>query len=276
MSGLTADTTTQNNVEVNITNEQTNAVSVTGSAGTDDQVTITGAITAFGTNGLTLSGVEKLGITDAVTLKSSTLTGQTIEITGASSDVVTISGTTGADTFTSANLTSGGNSSLLVDLAAGADTITLGAMSEAVDLDADAADTITGFTAGAAAADTLSVSAGATLIGSSSGGVDVVLTGASGAKGNTATHEVIGIVDETAADFSDVVAKIGAALTVAGDTTAANAATAIAIDNGTDTRIYLFSDDATNNTTVEESELTHIGTLKAVQVGDLNANDFIA
>ena len=39
LSGLTADTTTQNNVESTITAEQTNAVSVTGSAGTDDQVT---------------------------------------------------------------------------------------------------------------------------------------------------------------------------------------------------------------------------------------------
>jgi len=135
LAGLTADTTTQNNVAVDITLEQSNAVSVTGSAGTDDQVTITGARTEFGTNGLTLSGIEKLGISDNITLKAATLTGQTIEITGASTDVVTLSGTAGADTFTSANLTSGGHSVLTIDMGAAADTVTVAAMTETIALD---------------------------------------------------------------------------------------------------------------------------------------------
>ena len=122
----------------------------------------------------------------------------------------------------------------------------------------------------------------ATLIGTgTTGGVaatNVVYNGATaaGTKGDTAVSKVVVIADadKAASDWSNVVSKISGALTIAADTTAANAATVVLINNGTDTRVYLFSDDATSNTTAEATELTLMGTLSgiATNVGIVEGN----
>lgn len=60
---------------------------------------------------------------------------------------------------------------------------------------------------------------------------------------------------------------------MAGDTTAGNANTAVLISNGVDTRVDLFSDDATNTTTVESSDLTWVATLTGVLTTGFTENN---
>ncbi|HJV84316.1 MAG TPA: hypothetical protein VJ698_02485 [Noviherbaspirillum sp.] len=186
-------------------------------------------------------------------------------------DLSGITGTFGADITANkaGSIITGTINSDQITLGAGQDTVVFNPASQ------NGNDTIMSFAAGSGK-DILKVSPLATLIGSTSGGLDVKLDAASGGKGDTAAFEVIGIsaTDKASADWSNVVSKIGGALTIASDTTAGNAATVILIDNGTDTRIYLFNDDATANATVETTELTLVGTLSGVLVGALHATNF--
>jgi flagellin len=156
-----------------------------------------------------------------------------------------------------------------------ADQITLGAATDTVKFltaAGNGSDTILNFTKGATAGDVLNVSGLASLVGSGgTGGIastNAVYVGATtaGTKADTAVSKVavIGAADNASADWANVLTKIGGALTIAADTTAANANTVVLISNGTDTRVYLFSDDATSNTTVEAGEVTLVGTLSNV------------
>lgn len=155
------------------------------------------------------------------------------------------------------------------------DQINLGAGSDTINFltaSGNGSDTITGFTKGTTAGDVLNVSGLASLVGSgTAGGVastNLVYVGATNAvtKGDTAVSKVvvIGAADNAATDWNNVVSKISGALTISADTTAGNATTTVLISNGTDTRVYLFADDATSNTTVESTELTLVGTLSGV------------
>ena len=198
-------------------------------------------------------------------------------------DGATIVGSVGNDTITGsdfADIITGGNGADTITAGKGNDTINLASAAAASDtvkfsVAADNGhDTITGFSAGATATggDVLHVTDTATLVGNGGTGgtttkTDVIYVGASSTgtnKGDTAVSKVIAISDNAATDWSDVVAKMDGALTVAADATAGNANTIVLIDNGTDTRVYLFSDDATSNTTVEASELTLLATLTGV------------
>jgi len=111
-----------------------------------------------------------------------------------------------------------------------------------------------------------------------------ILTALSTAKIKTASAEyaagaaledalgVIAITDEAAEAWGDVDAKIEGALTVDG-TASNNATLVLLIDNGTDTRIYNYT-DATNGFDAGD-DLTLIGTVSGVEVDGFVAADFI-
>lgn len=237
------------------------------------------------TNDANLSGVENIVLySGGSTIWSSiNLAGQTeaFNIVGSDANNSVVGGA-GNDTISSGNsqdTIQGGGGDDQIDLSettAATDTVVFSAAAS------NGVDTISGFNKGASSGDVLKVTGLATLVGSgATGGVaatNAIYVGASsaGTKGNTAVSKVVVIAaaDNAAADWNDVVAKIGGALTVAGDTTAGNANTAVLISNGVDTRVYLFSDDATNNTTVESSELTWVATLTGVVTSGFTENNF--
>jgi len=104
-------------------------------------------------------------------------------------------------------------------------------------------------------------------------GTNIYTTGSTSL--DTVTNKVLGITNDATADWSDVVAKLDAAVTVAADTTPGNAATLMVISNGTDARIYTFVDDATENSTVDQTELAHTMTITGLSdVTNLVAADF--
>lgn len=198
-------------------------------------------------------------------------------------DGATIIGSAGKDTITGsdfADIITGGEGIDSITGGKGNDTINLTENVAAADTVVFSAaadnghDTIKGFDFTAGSLDVLKVTAlgGLDGTGGTTGTItksDVIYVGAkAGAttKGDTAVSKVIVIddADKAAADWSDVLVKLNGAVDVAGDATAANAATVLLINNGTDTRVYLFSDDATNNTTIEATELTLVGTLDGI------------
>jgi hypothetical protein len=136
LSGVTkaAASDTQTAVVIDIDAEVTNQLSVTGSKGSNDTVNIDGAVN-YATNGLTLSGVEKVIIDDAVSMDASTVSGQTIAFTGASTDVLSLGGSALADTITLTNLSDTAHVELLIDAGVGADTIAASAMVDTVEID---------------------------------------------------------------------------------------------------------------------------------------------
>jgi len=135
MSGVVADTANQSAVTIDIDNEVTNKVSVTGSKGSNDTVNIDGALD-YSAKGLVLSGVEKMTIDGSVTFDASTLSGQTITLASdndATNETVTLSGTAAADTITISSVTYAAvvdadeNPSVIIDGGALGDTITVAA-----------------------------------------------------------------------------------------------------------------------------------------------------
>ncbi|MEN9596106.1 MAG: hypothetical protein RL236_540, partial [Pseudomonadota bacterium] len=183
-------------------------------------------------------------------------------------DTIDASAATGTTAIT------GGSGNDIIKLGAATDTVIFTAAAS------NGADTINSFTVGLNN-DVLKVTALATLIGTGgTGGIaatnSIYVGAVSTAKGDTAVSKVvvIGAADNAAADWSTVVAKIGGALTVTADGTAANAATTVLISNGTDVRVYLFSDDGTSNATVETGELTLVGTVTAITAANLVESNF--
>ena len=279
----------------------TDILKVTGGTTVDvtvvESFTATAATTnAIASNGTTTGTILTLnqGVDIDMTLASvaiaangyfiKTATGGDYKLT----DGATIVGSVGDDTIIGsdfADIITGGNGADTITAGKGDDTINLASAAAASDtvkfsVAADNGhDTITGFSAGATATggDVLHVTDTATLVGSGTGtgttATDAIYVGASStAKGETAVSKVITISDNAATDWSDVVAKMNGALTIATDATAGNQNTIIAIDNGVDTNVYLFSDDAGTDATVEVAELTLLGTL----TGLADASTFVA
>lgn len=251
---------------------------LTGGLGTDTLVVSQTAI---------LGGIEvNLGATDQVvslngSSNAAVQTGfESVDLSAFSGFGAVVTGSTGANTIVGTALldqiTSGN----------GADTITGGAGADVIDLTettaasdtivfsaaaSNGSDTITGFLKGSTSGDVLNVAGLATLVGSGTAGgtaaINLVHVGAvSTGKTNTAVSKVsvIGATDNAAADWNNVVAKMEGALTIAADATAGNATTVVLISNGTDTRVYLFADDATSNATIEAGEVTLVATLTGV------------
>jgi hypothetical protein len=288
LDGIVADTTTQSAVIIDIDAESTNALTITGSKGNNDTINVDGAVD-FSAETITISAVEKLTIDNDVSFKAATLSGQTLSITGASTDVITLAGTAAADTVDTSNLTATANAVITIDGAAGADTITLGAMAETILHEgnaSDGVDTITGFTVGT---DFINIDS------------DLVSTdGGKGTDGNAdayATSAIIDLAADTAAADAGTDAIWWVAEELASTTTAsnavANAVTELAdgtdfsgnfvageggiiiMDNGSDTFLFEYKAAGTATTT-EAGDLTLIAVLDGLADGDtLTATEFV-
>lgn len=224
-------------------------VVLTGSA----QVDIDNSLTE-GKQALEIDASGLTGVLEMTTAAASPAGNTTVKAGGNNDTILTGDG---ADTIDAG----AGNDTITAGK--GDDTITTGSGSDIIVLGngtANGNDTIKDFST---SSDTFNNDA---LTGvKASGGANSVATGSSTTKGDTAAAAIIQVSDDAASDWNDVVSKISGALTIASDTTAGNAETVILIDNGTDTRMYLFSDDKTKNATVESSELTLMGTLTGVK-----------
>jgi hypothetical protein len=243
------------------TNWKTNGIDLTTTTTTGDvtidMTSFTGAAKISATSVAAAAGD---GVIDIQTGSGADDVTVSADATGTATGAGTVKTYGGNDKITTANdqaftLVGGAGDDTYVLGSTGADTVEFSAIAT------NGVDTITGFTAGT---DILKVSTLATLVGSATGGVDVVDTANAAAKADTATHEVAQIDTDAAADWADVASIIAQSATVAADTTAGNATTLFAIDNGTDTRLYLFQDDATSNATIEASELTLVGTISGL------------
>lgn len=249
-----------------------------------DTLSLTGASHTFATDSK-LANIENISadVTGGISIN---LTGQTeaFTFTGTKSGAtgaLTYIGSAGVDTITAgANTVFAANTSIRG--AGGNDLITLDTtdVKETIKFEATASangtDSITGFTH-ASGKDVLDFSLITTLDGSGATGSVAVtnaiaIGAATGGKGETAVSKVItfAAASNASADWSDVLTKMNAALTIVADTTAGNADTVLIISNGTDSRAYLFSDDATSNATIEAGELTQIATLVGITGAELD------
>lgn len=192
-----------------------------------------------------------------------------------------IDGGAGNDTIT------GGDGADVITGGAGEDTIILTETTSAVDfvfmstLATNGADTIFGFTSGSDKIDIdgtgVAYSQGATaqttMYSAADGSEVSVETFAHAVSGSTEnTNGVIAVTDEAAANWSDAATVLFAALTIDG-TAANNSSYALIIDNGTDTRIYNFTD--VTDGSVAADDLTLIATVKDMLVDDFAAADFV-
>ena len=149
LSGVVADTTTQSTVTVDIANEADNAMTLTGSKGNNDTIATTSATNATYSEDLTISGFEKLTITNDIQFTAASLSGVTIDLgSSAASKIVTLQGTANADTLTYANITNAGGNTPLLKIVGGdgADTITTSALADDIVInDDDATDSVSSF-----------------------------------------------------------------------------------------------------------------------------------
>ena len=163
--------------------------------------------------------------------------------------VENVTGTDGRDYIVASSAGSsitGGKLNDYIKLGTGADTVAFSAVAD------NGLDVIAGFTSGT---DVLKLGGLATLVG-----VIAVDTTAATAQITLAAAKILVVDDAAAADWADVVAKIAAGIDTTG---AVTGTTAIAIDNGTDTRVYLYQDD-TVNAAIQAGELTLVGTVTGV------------
>lgn len=190
----------------------------------------------------------------------------------------TLIGGIGVETFTTdggADIISGGGGADVISSGEDADTVTGGAGNDSIDLGAadlaadtvvmsaasdNGTDTITSFETGV---DKVNVAATGTLVGA----IDADTAAAAGAIA-LAAAKVLVVTDNTAADWSDVAAIMNAAIDTTGVVTGD---TVIAVDNGTDSRIYLYQDD-TANAAIEVAELTLLATLSTTIIAE---GDFV-
>ena len=181
------------------------------------------------------------------------------EFVGTSKGDVFIAGNTGS-TFTGAD---------------GDDEITLGAGTDTVIFSAQASngeDTISGFDAGADG-DALNVASVATLVGATA----FAAASSTGTKGSEGT-KVIAVTDAAAANWSDVLTVVNAAVAYDGttDDNTTSDVSIVAVDNGTDTRVYLLGEDAgATDGTIDATELLLVATLSSVDASDLHADNFV-
>jgi Ca2+-binding RTX toxin-like protein len=222
---------------------------IDGGAGTDTmQVTATTVFDDVNTNikniqNVTLDnggiGVTLTGQTEAFTITGGT--GADTIVSGSGAD--TIEGGAGADTITGA----GGNDTIgLGDGDGDADTVVFSAAAS------NGVDTIDDFET---TTDSLDVSGAGDLVGT----ISVDTAAAAGAIALSAAKALI-VSDDTAADWADVLTIMNAAIDTTGDVTGD---TIIVVNNGTDSRIYLYQDDE-NAAGIEEDELTLIGVIDGV------------
>ena len=186
-------------------------------------------------------------------------------------------GGVGAETFNTeggADIVSAGGGNDVINVGEDADTVTGGAGNDTIDLgtadlsndtvifssgSANGSDTITSFETGV---DSLNVAATGTLVGTI-----VADTSAAASKVALSAAKVLIVTDDTAADWSDVAAIMTAGIDLTGDVTGD---TVIVVDNGTDSRVYLYEDN-TAAADIVDAELTLLATLTSTILaeGDL-------
>ena len=220
--------------------------------------------------------------TSEIVLATVTITGGAgaDTLTGAAANATTIVGGDGADTITGgdgADIITGGDGNDQLTGGAGADTFFMSALAtngidEIVDFvsasdQIDVDGTAVAYEQGADAQ---------TTIYSATSTAKVIVTDAASLTGQTTadTNGVIRFTEEAAADFSDALTIMAAAITI--DATASNNAEyAFIIDNGTDTRVYNYEDAADGAGVDTAADFTQIATISGVLVEDLVAADFI-
>jgi len=246
------------------------SLDVDGGVGTADVLNLDGVGAAFTTENATITGIETLNVdmTNLVTLNASAISGQTMVVDGAAgTDILALTGTDSADTIDFATgITS---TAVLFNITAGKgdDTIKLSADSDIVDtvifsaVADNGTDTITGFES---TVDFMNFDSVDTLVGV----IEVDTAAAAGAIALSAAQGLI-VTDDCATDFADVLTIMNAAIDTTGVITGS---TIIAVDNGTDTQIYLYADD-TNAAAIEADEITLLGTIS--DVAALAEADFV-
>lgn len=188
-------------------------------------------------------------------------------ITG-SSAANTITGTSLADNITGGlgadNITGGaGNDAInLTETTDSQDTVVFSAVAS------NGTDTISGFTAGAGK-DILKVTALATLTDADGSTVQIASTATSGTAVGTARAWIV--TDAAAADWSDVLSVLGGAMNESGT---GSEKSVFLIANGTDTRVYLYQNDGTDNA-VQVGEVTLVGTVSNVLASALDVTNVV-
>jgi len=144
LSGIVADTTSQSTVVVDIKNEADNAMTLTGSKGSNDTIDVTVGTNATYSADLTISGFEKLDLDGDIGFTAASLSGVTITVDADAARVVTLTGTANGDTVTYANVTAGTSTpTLTINAGNGDDSVTGSAGVDTIDGQAND-DTITG------------------------------------------------------------------------------------------------------------------------------------
>jgi Ca2+-binding RTX toxin-like protein len=202
---------------------------------------------------------------------------ETVTVTGQVN--VELIGAIGAETFTTdagADTVSAGGGDDIISLGQNADTVTGGVGNDTIDLGAadlsadtvifsvaasNGSDTIKSFETGM---DKLNFTAIDTLVGT----LDLSATSAA-SKVALSSAKVLIVGDTTALNWSDVAAKMTAGIDMTG---VAAGDTLIAVNNGTDSRVYLYQDDANDDTAIEDAELTLLATLEATILAE---GDFV-
>jgi hypothetical protein len=279
LDGVTKAGTTDTQTAVLIDVSATEAVdiSVTGSKGSNDTVEF-GTHTSLSDIDITLSGVEKITFDDGAAFKAAALSGQTIAMTGSGAGATaTLTGLDIADTVDTSNLTAGANADLAIDMGQGDDTITLGAMVEALSYTtgADGMDTITGFTTASDTwttdfAATTSFGAGVTADAAAANGAVTLATNAD------AIFEITGTLQAAITDYTDgaqVLAAIsGTSVSVTADT---NKAIIVVYDNS-NAYVYEAVEGAdAGDAALAGDDLTLVATFVDITAGSLAHGDIV-
>lgn len=281
------------------------------SAGADLVATVGGNFTATaasqnlgGANTDAVFNIDVLNATSvnfsAMTIATAPTDGITINATGRALANVSYTGSNGDDVINSSNpifatsmTLNGADGDDDINGAAGTDIINGGAGNDSLTGDVgdddfvfsaaatNGADTITDFTSTEDDLDlqALTLEQGAdaqtNLLTAADGGGEaiVVTTAFATGQANANALGVIVVTDEAAPDWNDVAAVIEFALIVGGNA-ANNSTVAIIVDNGTDTRLYNYTDVTDGFAAADD--LTLLATISGIETAGFVAADFIA
>lgn len=255
-SAMTIATATTDGITINATGRALANVSFTGSNG-DDVINSSNPILA---TSMTLNGADGDDDINGAAGRDIINGGNGDDSISGGADNDTLTGGAGADELTGDD----GDDDFVFSTAAtnGADTITDFTSTED-DLDLQALTLEQGADA---QTDLLTAADG--------GGEAIVVTTAfATGQANADALGVIVVTDEAAPDWSDVTAVIEFALIVGG-TAADNSTVAIIVDNGTDTRLYNYTD--VNDGFAAADDLTLLATISGIETAGFVAADFIA
>lgn len=230
---------TADNDTLSISGANNMGLTVVDLSGADQMTQLNGAI-----NSAAQAGIESVNLSGLTGSFGASITGSadgnTITSTGNADNIIAGEG---ADTITGG----GGNDTIdISESTAKVDTVVFSAAAS------NGNDTITGFTT---TSDDLNVAGTGTLVG-----VIAVDTAASGAAIALAAAKALIVTDNANSTFSNVLTILNAAIDTTGVVTGD---TILVVDNGTDSRVYLYEDD-TAAAAIQAGELTLLGTVSGV------------